>query len=495
MKSRSILALCFALLTGSLCAADRPPNILFLLADDMRADCMSCAGNPALKTPNLDALSARGTRFTNAFVTTAICCVSRASILTGQYARRHGVDDFVKHLPDLEAIYPAILRKGGYYTGFIGKWGVGAVSEPYLNQCAKVFDFWAGEPDQATYWMERECEFVTSNSTTQRKGVYNTGSAKAHTAQGTLGEHPHPSLKDPVHLETWVVPHKFGQFLDQQPKVKPFCLSISYKAPHGPWGGLAPQYAKEFRNATLPKGATATREDAEAQTKFIRGSLDGGHGLEMATDEKKRNIWQAQYYRLIRGLDESVGKLVAELERRGLADNTIIVFSSDHGYLLGEHGMAGKWLMFEESIRIPLLVVDPRLAPDRRGKTCDATVLNIDLAPTFLSMASQQVPEAMQGRSLLPLIADAKAAWSRDAFFYEHHYDPKGKRHIEQSEGVRTSEWKYVKYLQQSGAESEQLFHLSADPIERHNVAADPAAREVLDKLRTEHASFTTALK
>jgi arylsulfatase A-like enzyme len=472
------------------------PNILFLLADDMRADAMSCAGNPALQTPNLDALAARGTRFTNAFVTTAICCASRASFLTGEYARRSGVHDFATPLPDLEGAYPRHVQRAGYYTGFIGKWGVAAMKEEYLEECARSFDFWAGDSDQATYWMERECEFVTSDSTTQRKGIYQTGGPKeVHAAQGVQGERPHPLLKDPVHFETWVVPHKVGQFLDQQPKDKPFCLSISYKAPHGPWGGFAPQYAKEFKNMSLPKGETVTREDAEAQTKFLRGSLDAGHGFEMATDEKKRNSWQAQYYRLIRGLDESVGEVIDELKERGLLESTVIIFSSDHGYLLGEHGLAGKWLMFEESIRIPFIIADPRVATDQRGRTSSAMVLNIDLAPTVLDLAGVPVPQTMQGGSLVPLVADAQAAWPRESFFYEHLYDPKGKRHIESSQGVRTREWKYVKYIQQSGPESEQLFHLNADPLERRNLAADPASMEVLARMRAEHDAFSQNLR
>ena len=471
------------------------PNILFLLADDMRADCMSCAGNPALRTPNLDALARRGTRFTNAFVTTAICCASRASFLTGQYARRSSVHDFTTPLPDLESAYPRQLQRGGYHTGFIGKWGVAAMKEDYLNECAQSFDFWAGDSDQATYWIERECEFITNDSTTHRKGVYNTGPKEVHDAQGVKGEHPHPALKQPVHFETWVVPHKVGQFLDQQSEDKPFCLSISYKAPHGPWGGFAPQYAKEFKNTTLPKGETVTRADAEAQTKFIRGSLDAGHGFEMATDEQKRNTWQAQYYRLIRGLDESVGRVLAELEKRGELDNTVVIFSSDHGYLLGEHGLAGKWLMHEESIRIPFIIADPRVPAEKRGKTSTAMVLNIDLAPTVLALGGQPVPETMQGRSLLPLMANPQAAWSRESFFYEHLYDPKGKRHIEPSQGVRTHEWKYVRYIDQAGSESEQLFQLSADPVERNNLAADPAAAGMLARLRAEHDAFATNLR
>ena len=473
--------------------ADSKPNIIFILADDLRWDAMSCAGHPLLKTPNLDRLAAVGTRFANAFVTTSICAVSRASILTGQYARRHGIHDFQRPIANLNATYPSLLRAGGYYTGFIGKWGTAQNNAAYFTNCAASFDFWAGDMAQSAFWHERACNYITNNGTSQRTNFFCSCPAAARRSEGCGPNGPHPALKDPVHAETGFVPAKIRSFLDQRDTAKPFCLSVSLKAPHGPWRGYAPRYDHDFETADIPRRGNVTLEEAQRQPEFLRRSLESERGLQLVQDREPRNALLRQYYRLIEGLDFCVGEVLKELGQRGLASNTVIVFTSDNGHFAGEHGFFGKWLMHEESIRVPLIVCDPR---SPKSQVCEAMALNIDIAPTLLELAAQRTPETMQGQSLLPLLRDPKAK-GRDAFFYEHLYThaPKPPRHIEPCEGVRSRDWKYILWLDQTGPAREELYNLRDDPLEMKNLIADPAHKSRLAQLREQHQQFVKNLK
>jgi arylsulfatase A-like enzyme len=466
------------------------PNIVFLLADDLRVGSMGFDGHPEVKTPNLDKLAKRGMVFTNSFVTTPICAGSRASILTGQYARRHGVNDFQTPLPDLGQTYASLLRGAGYFTGFIGKWGVDADRREYLQEAARTFDFWAGDADQAIYWHERGCQYVTNNGTAGH--VPCDCPPEVRKAEGVLDGGPHPLLKDPVHLETEVIPAKVRQFLDQRDPEKPFNLSVSFKAPHGPFGGFAREFAQRFEGTLMPLGATANPEEAARQPDFLRHSLEAPRGWEMAHDQGLQSNTQKmlrEYHRLVEGLDKGVGEILAELDRRGLAENTVVIFTSDNGHLHGEHGFFGKWLLYEESLRVPLLIADPRLPAKDRGRVSDVLVLNIDLAPTMLALGGVPVPPTMQGLSLVPLLSDPSLAL-RDSFFCEHLYEHDVTSpvfHIVPSEGLRTKDWKYIRYVKNPGPEGEQLFDLAADPLETKNLIADPGASEQLNRLRKEY--------
>lgn len=486
----------------SVAAAGEPvatvhPNIILIVADDMRWDVMGCAGNPLLKTPEIDRLAAAGTRFTDAFVTTSICCISRASILTGQYARRHGVEDFKKPLAELSATYPALLQKAGYYTGFIGKWGVGAHGSPkeYLQQCAAAFDFWAGDVGQTAYWHERTCNYLTNNGTTERTNFFCSCGAGSKNA-GCGPDGPNPALKDPVHAETGFVPAKVRSFLAQRDAARPFCLSLSLKAPHDPWQGYAPRFKNDFQATELPRRGNVTLQEALRQPEFLRHSLESGLGLELIENSARWNRLLAQYYRLVEGIDYCVGEIREELERRGLLENTVIVFTSDNGRLVSEHGFWGKWFIHEESIRVPLIICDPRLPAARRGQVSPALALNIDLAPTLLELAGHKAPATMQGRSLLPLLHNPLAPWRED-FFYEHLFrnSPTPPTRIEPSEGVRTRGWKYIVWVDQTGPRREELYDLRHDPLEMRNLAADPAARGPLEHLRRRHEAFARDLK
>ncbi|MFY8222967.1 MAG: sulfatase [Pirellulales bacterium] len=472
------------------------PNIVFILADDMRWDAMSCAGNPLLRTPHLDRLAREGLRFDNAFVTTPICATSRASILTGQYARRHGVHDFRTPLADPAATYPLLLRQAGYFTGFIGKWGVHAEVKSEFVDWTGRFDFWAGDMNQTLYWHGRDCAWVVSDGTSDRATAFCTCGAEARHAEGVRGTGPHPALREPLHAETEIVPAQVRSFLDQRDPHKPFCLSVSLKAPHGPWSGYAPRFAGDFAGESVPRRPSVNEADALRQPAFLRQSLGSALGLSYAKDTTgggPRDQALRQYYRLILGVDYCVGEVLSELEARGLSGNTVVVFSSDNGHFAGEHGFAGKWLLHEESIRVPLLVLDPRIPAARRGTVCDALVLNIDLCPTFLEWAHVAVPAGVQGKSLVPLLDDAgggeAAAPFRDGFFLEHLYSH-GKAapsRIEPSEGYRTRDEKYIIYIEQQGPRREQLFALRDDPDELHDLAREPESQPRLERLRGRH--------
>ena len=474
------------------------PNIVVIVADDLRWDALGCAGHPLLKTPQIDRLAAEGTRFTEAFVTTAICCVSRASILTGQYARRHGVNDFQKPIANLAMIYPVMLQQAGYYTGFIGKWGVAAHDNPpeYFQRCAGAFDYWAGDIKQTAYWHERTCNYLTNNGTTERTRFFCSCPPQGRTSDGCGRAGPNPALKDPVHAETEFVPAKIRSFLDQRDLAKPFCLSVSLKAPHGPWQGYAPRFENDFQGVDIPRRGNVTLQEALRQPDFLRSSLESGHGLNLVKNADERNREFAQYYRLIEGVDFCVGEIRKELEQRGLTGNTVILFSSDNGHFAGEHGFFGKWLMHEESMRVPLIICDPRLAAARHGQVSPALALNIDIAPTVLELAGQETPAAMQGRSLLPLLRDPETPWRKD-FFYEHLFrnSPVPPDRIEPCEGVRTQDWKYIVWIDQTGPAREELYDLRHDPLEMNNLAAEAASREPLELLRRQHAEYSTTLK
>ncbi len=437
----------------------RRPNFVFILTDDQRFDSLGCTGNRLIQTPNIDRLAANGVRFRNHFVTTSICCVSRASIFTGQYERRHGIGDFTTPLTAAQwtKTYPALLRAAGYRTGFIGKFGVGDAK--YIASKAGDFDFWRGLPGQAGEW------FIDPNDAT----------------------HTHTTAR-------------FGnqalQFLEGCTDAQPFCLSISFNAPHAR-DAKARQFQPDFRDEPLyaadqiPVPPTANDEYFHRLPEFARTS-EGRRRWErrFATPDMYQQTMR-DYYRLVTGIDREVGRIVAKLAERGLADNTVILFTSDNGWFAGERGMADKWLMYEESIRVPLVVFDPRLPRSQRGRTVDVLTLNIDYAPTMLEMAQVPVHSGMQGRSLVPLLHGSRPADWRKDFFYEHHYGPKI---IPPSEGIRTERWAYLRWLAPN-PESEELYDVRRDPLEQRNLAADPAYAPTLGALRAQWRQSGPRLK
>lgn len=462
-------------------AAQRP-NFLFLYSDDHRWNAMGCAGDPVIQTPELDRLAAEGVLFENAFVTTSICCVSRASVLTGQYARRHGVHDFFKPLSEetLDGSVSSVLREHGYYTGFIGKWGVGD-SVAKTNLGARTFDYWAGGPKQTNFWHEADCPYVLNDGIHNPTDNVCTCPPDARGVKGVDIRVGKANIKNPVHLETEIVPAKADQFLATRDKAKPFCLNVFLKAPHGPWSDWDPATEHIYDGQILPAPKAANPAYADDRPEFLKKSLAGGTGQRWATDPQILQRQMRDYYRLITTMDMGIGKIRASLEKHGVADNTVILYISDNGHFLGDHGFAGKWLMHEESIRVPAIAYDPRAPKRRRGRRCEGMVLNIDMGPTMIDLAGIPAPAHMQGMSIAPLFQNSKAKW-RDEWFYEHLYEHNGA--IEPSVGVRGTRWKYTRYYKQDPV-YETLYDLKHDPEELTDLARDPAFAEKLAELRT----------
>lgn len=423
------------------------PNLVFLLADDLRLDALGCYGNGLVRTPHLDRLAAEGVRFTNHFVTTSICNVSRASILSGQYARRHGITNFATPFTERQwtETYPARLRAAGWRTGFIGKFGVGG--DAAIRAMSNRFDFWRGLPGQGGLFFEK-------NDAT---GTHKTA--------------------------------RFGseavEFLEGCEAGRPFCLSVSFNAPHARdrqprefWPDARDESL--YADVTMPRPPKSGAEWFERLPEFVRDSENRRRWGWRFTNEMAFQRTVKDYYRLITGIDREVGRLRAALEARGLATNTVIVFTSDNGFFLGERGLADKWLMYEESIRVPLIVHDPRLPAARRGATVGALTLNIDFAPTLLDLAGLRTPREMQGRSLAPLLRGERARGWRTEFFYEHHTLP---NIIAPSEGVRTERWKYMRWIAAKPV-VEELYDLADDAGEERNLAGDAAHARTLRDLR-----------
>lgn len=426
----------------------KPPNIVLIVSDDHRYDALGCMGNAIIQTPNLDALAREGVLFQNNFCTTAICCTSRASILTGMYARRHGVTEFDQDLsPEMLGLsYPVQLRNAGYRTAFAGKYGVG------VKLPAESFDFWRGFPGQGVYFYAENGKQVHSSDLLAEQAIEFLGTCRA----------------------------------DQ-----PFCLSLSFKAPHAldyesrPFPP-APRFEEAYRNTTIPAPKTATAEHYAALPGFLKNS-EGRKRWEHsfgAPDRAQENI--KDYYRLITGMDEAIGTVRRVLSDRGFAENTVILFTGDNGYFVGDRGLEGKWYAYEESIRTPLIIFDPRAGSKRPRQEM---TLNIDLAPTILEIAGVKVPGQMQGRSLAPLLHGRSGGWRED-WFYEHHFKHPA---IPRSEGVRTEQWSYIRWID-AAPPLEELYDIRKDPLEEHNLAVDPGHAAILEDLRGRWRRYGTSL-
>ena len=434
--------------TGRGMAQDRDerPNILFFLIDDQRNDTLGCAGHPILKTPNIDALAASGVRFQNAFVTTAICAASRASFLTGLYERSHGYTfgKDVLRREDLERSYPYLLRQAGYRTGFAGKFGVG-VPKGIQDE---LFDVYA-----------------------------------------PLGRNPYfKKMPDgSLRHETEINGDKAIEFIKSTPEGQPFCLSVSFNAVHAedrdkedhfPWPKAVDGM---YEDIEIPPPRLSDPAIFESQPEFIRESMNRDRWYWRWDTPEKYDKNMRAYFRMISGVDHVIGRVVEALREAKLEDNTVIIYMADNGYYMGDRGFAGKWSHYEESLRVPLIVFDPRLAKRHRGKVREEMALNIDVTATILGLAGLPQPEQYQGADLRPLLEGKRPAGWRTDFFCEHLFDNKD---IPKWEGVRDTRYVYARYFEQDPP-FEFLHDLRTDPDELQNLTRDPEYARVLDTMRT----------
>lgn len=433
-------AIFLALLTlaAPMKAAERKPNFLFILTDDQRWDAVGVvqreqgvrARFPWFETPGMDRLAEEGIRFRNAFVTLSICAPSRAAFLTGRYNHLNGVIYNSTHLPEDSVTHATELTANGYQTAYIGKWHMG-------NQRGQRpgFTYSASFIGQGDFI---DCFFEINGVPTPTKG--------------------------------WVddVSTDFAIEWMKEKRDVPFSMVVGYKSPHSPRGGK--NLPERLRH--IYEGETS-REVPNSRIKAIYHRDNGKPEGELGG--LSANSVHLDYLRHVKGVDENVERLLDTLDELGIAEDTVVVYTSDNGYFLGEHGLGDKRALYEESLRIPMLVRYPRLFG--KGKVVDEMVLNIDLAPTFLDLADVAVPEQMQGKSWKELAAGRKPEDWRTSFLALYF---KELGDTPTCVGVRTVDSKLVKYTEHP--EFTEVFSLSDDPYELNNLAAEEAAAVELEK-------------
>ncbi|MFM7205890.1 MAG: sulfatase [Planctomycetaceae bacterium] len=475
---------CIAVLLGLAAttagAAPQRPNVLFIFTDDHARHALSCYGSQVNRTPHLDRLASGGGRFLNAFVTNSICTPSRATLLTGQYSHLNGVPVFNRFDGGRDHLAKR-MQAAGYHTGVVGKWHLGG--DP------TGFDRWIVLPGQGAY---RNPTFLVPGGSLTIDG---------HCTQ----------LTTDLGLE----------FLRTLPREKPFFLMLHHKAPHREWtpdeanrqkfaaavipepGTLFDDYAT--RPAALPENRQTVARDLTRRDLKLEPPADlagkerqqwlGDKPTEVEVDGKRlsgRDLvrWKYQrfmqdYLACVQGVDDGVGQVLDWLDAEGLADDTIVIYTTDNGWFLGDLGLYDKRFMYEPGLRVPLLARGPGIAA---GTTSDQFVANIDLAPTILDLAGLPVPEWMQGRSVAPLLRGEQPADWRTSVYYRYYHDP-GDHDTRAHYGVRTATHKLIHYWTKDAWE---LYDLVKDPTEQHNLLFDaeearaPNVARVFAELRTE---------
>jgi len=438
-------------------SVDSRPNIIFILTDDQRYDAMGFVGHyPWLKTPNIDRIRKEGVHFANAFTTHSLCAPSRAGFLTGMYSHKHGVTTNqegreINH--EKTPTFGQYLQKAGYHTGYIGKWHMGEFDDPRPG-----WDYWCSFKGQGNYTRN----LLNINGTRIVKEGYVTD----------------------------VLTDYAIEFIESNHHNGPFLLYLSHKAVHGPF--TPPERHKHlYDNVSSPK-PLSWDDDLDDKPEWQR-RMNLPHGLGARLRRKhpmpvppKRNPGpypkngthnQRNYMRCISAVDEGIGRIFQTLEKNGMLENTVIAFAGDNGYMHGEHGMGDKRLAYNESMRIPLIMRGPGIRP---GSTVEEIALNIDVAPTFLDLAGIKVPPAMQGRSLLPLAAGKQVKDWRTAFLYTYWRDLIPA--IPRITAVRTMDKLYVHYP--DGDSINELYDLTNDPGEMHNLAQLPEYAPLLKKMQ-----------
>ncbi len=446
---RSFFAL-LCLITGSLIAADqKQPNIVFFFTDDQTCSTLGCYGNEIIQTPTIDQLAAEGTRYENSFVSHSICWVSRTTILSGLTGRTYGEpgNRELARAEAVEELYSDILRENGYRTGYFGKWHAkmpkGYKAEDHFDEYEKI--------GRNPFYKEQE--------------------------DGTLRH------------ATDLIIDRGVDFIKNQPKDKPFSLNLWFNAGHAEDKDRRPGIG----HFPWPRSVDGLYEDIEIPAPKLnqRATFDALPDFLKTTINRERFFWRwntpekyqaniRAYYRMITGIDNGVARIQKILEEQGLADNTIIVYTADNGYYMGNRGLAGKWSHYEESLRVPLIIFDPRVDAEQRGKVSTAQALNLDLPATFLDWAGLEIPERYQGRSLASTMGREAPPedWRTDTF--HEHFAVRNR--IPAFEGIRNDRFKYVRYVDDGNYEF--LHDLVKDPDELQNLASDPAFAKVLEKMR-----------
>ena len=475
-RRQALLALLALVAFGSAAAAADRPNILFIFSDDHAYQAVSAYGSGLNETPNIDRLATEGVRFDRCYVTNSLCGPSRACILTGKYSHKNGFCTNRDVFDNRQTTFPKLLQTAGYQTAIIGKWHL--ITEP------KGFDHWEVLPGQGRYY-----------------------SPQFDTAEGRVTE--------PGYVAD-VITGKALNWLQERDQDRPFMLMVQHKSPHREWSP-SPRYVDKLADAKIPEPKTlfddyGNRADAAKQAtmriaddmrlkedlKIYDPESDFGRVVTGRMTEEEKAAWlnaykkvndefaaaklegdalvrwkyqryMKDYLNTIQSVDDSVGELLAYLEKSGLADNTVVIYASDNGFYLGEHGWFDKRFMYEQSLRTPLLVRWPNVA--KAGSVDDRIVSNVDFAQTFLEMAGVEAPADMQGRSLVSLLKGENPEDWRKSFYYQYYEGPPAEHSVAEHYGVTDGRYKLIHYHKLNQWE---LFDLVNDPDEMQSVYGQP---------------------
>lgn len=447
----------------------KPPNIVFIMSDDHAAHAISAYGSRLIQTPNIDRLAKEGMKFENCFVTNSICTPSRAAILTGKYSHLNGVPVF-NHIDNTQPMLPKYLQAAGYYTGMIGKWHLGGNDPQRPAEGSPAgFDYWNILPGQGAYFDPAMIEMG------QRKKL--TG------------------------YTTDIITDLSIDFIRNRPSDKPFFLMYHHKAPHRNWQPnekhrrqyenyeppIPPTFDDDYRGKSDASRQATMHIDADLNDNDLKIKPPAGlSGAELKRWKFKR--YMQDYLACVASVDDNIGRFLDYLDQSGLADDTIVVYTSDQGFFLGEHNFFDKRFMYEESLRMPFLIRWPKRI--KAGSVSQGMILNVDFAPTFLEAAGAKVPAEMQGRSILPLLSGRVPKDWRTSMYYRYYHP--GHHNVAAHYGVRTSRYKLIFFNQLNQWE---MYDLQKDPLEMRNVYADPGYVRIVGQLKKELSRLKKELK
>lgn len=444
----------------------RKMNFIFILADDHRYDAMGFMKKiPGLETPAMDKMASEGAHISNAFVSTALCSPSRASILTGQYAHTHRVVDNDAAMPPDLKFFPQYLQQAGYQTAFMGKWHMGHADD--MPQPG--FDYWLSFRGQGVY----------------NDPVFNINGEKVKQPEGSYTTD---------RLTDYAV-----EWLDKRDQKKPFFLYLSHKGVHAEF---YPAKRHEGKYADIPiisppsmyltatdssrtygtVTAPATPVNYRDIPQWVRAQRYSWHGVDnMYHGTIPFDQFYRRYLETLQAVDESVQRVMNWVKQEGLEKNTMLVYMGDNGFSFGEHGLIDKRHAYEESMRVPLLVWAPGMVKPR--SVVDQVIMNVDLAPSFLELAGLKKPEQMQGYSFIDVLKGKPQGWQRDKVFYEYYWESAFPQ-TPTTFAIRTSQYKYIFY--HGVWDINELYDLQADPYEMNNLVRNPAFREIGLQLKKE---------
>ncbi len=466
------------------------PNIIFLLTDDLRYDALGFMGNPKILTPNLDKLASESVVFTNSYHVSPICKPSRAGIMIGQYLGAHGAGfdrptNRVITEKEFEDSYPMLLKQAGYFIGFIGKFGFPVRGNEKLeaigwenreeNLPVEAFDVWNGFPGQGSYF--------------PRNGMFNG----------------HRNTQNSDHLNKFMGHQAIDFIKKADENGQPFCLSVSFKAPHAPFTP-EPDMRALYDNITVPRmhndhaGAFArlpkvVQSKSRNALRYFGKTKPHLKSWHLEEDEIYTEFIK-NYYALISGVDRVIGRITKELKKRDLTGKTVIIFTSDNGFFCGSRQLTGKALLYEESVKAPLVVYDPN--QDGIGRIEEGLISHVDIAPTILDYAGLKKPESMHGKSFLSMVDNLEEE-IHTAVFGENNFDrslpvasetenPNNYQSI-RSKFVRTKDYKFIRY-HECRPVIEELWDIGADPAESQNLIDDPQYKNTAYRMREKLDQF-----